>query len=68
MWFRLNRANQTYSFPILLCEEILPSPVFYATITPLFSWVLIKKLIIDPIRQEQHLRNKEKQKQANKSR
>ncbi|KAK6620360.1 hypothetical protein RUM44_006761 [Polyplax serrata] len=65
---KLNRANQTYSFPILLCEEVLPSPIFYATITPLFTWVLLKKLVIDPVKKEQHLRNKEKQKQANRTR
>lgn len=65
---KLNRANQTYSFPILLCEEIMPSPIFYATITPLLTWLIVKKLIIDPIKREQTLRTKEKQKEANRTR
>lgn len=66
--FRLSRRNQVYNFPILLSEEVMPSPLFYATVTPLFAWLLIKKLVIDPIKREQQLKTKEKQKEANKNR
>lgn len=65
---RLNRANQTYSFPILLCEEIMPSPIFYATVTPMLTWLIVKRLIIDPIKRDETQRNKEKQKEANRTR
>ncbi|KAL0268402.1 UNVERIFIED_CONTAM: hypothetical protein PYX00_010358 [Menopon gallinae] len=65
---KLSRRNQVYNFPILLSEEVMPSPIFYATVTPLFAWLLIKKLVIDPIKREQRLKTKEKQREANKNR
>ncbi|XP_012264021.2 dnaJ homolog subfamily C member 11 [Athalia rosae] len=65
---RLTRASQTYSFPIHLCEEVIPAPIFYATVGPLITWAVIKKLIIDPVVREQKEREKEKQKELNKSR
>lgn len=66
--YRLTRANQTYVFPIHLCEEVLPSPVFYATVTPLIMYAVLKKLIIDPVAAEQKARDKERQREANKNR
>lgn len=65
---KLTRANQTYVFPIHLCEEVLPSPVFYATVTPLIMYAVLKKLVIDPVVAEQKARDKERQKEANKNR
>ncbi|XP_046423389.1 dnaJ homolog subfamily C member 11 isoform X1 [Neodiprion pinetum] len=65
---KLSRASQTYSFPIHLCEEVVPAPVFYATVVPLITWTVIKKLIIDPVVREQKERDKEKQKELNKTR
>ncbi|KYN37704.1 DnaJ like protein subfamily C member 11 [Trachymyrmex septentrionalis] len=65
---RLSRASQAYTFPIHLCDEILPAPVFYATVAPIITWTVIKKLIIDPIAKERTEREKEKQKEMNKSR
>nr|CAD7411147.1 unnamed protein product [Timema cristinae] len=64
----LSRANQTYNFPIHLCEEVLPSPVFYATVTPVIVWAVLKRLVIDPMVREQKERDKEKQREVNKSR
>lgn len=64
----MSRGSQVYSFPIHLCEEILPSPIFYATIAPLITWALVKKLIVDPIARETAQREKEKQREANKAR
>ncbi|KDR18967.1 dnaJ homolog subfamily C member 11 isoform X2 [Zootermopsis nevadensis] len=65
---KLSRANQTYMFPIHLSDELIPSPVFYATVTPVVIWAVVKKLIVDPIVLEQKQRDKEKQRELNKTR
>ncbi|PNF16476.1 DnaJ subfamily C member 11 [Cryptotermes secundus] len=65
---KLSRANQTYIFPIRLSDELIPSPVFYATVTPVIVWAVVKKLIVDPIVHEQKKRDKEKQRELNKTR
>ncbi|XP_028049704.1 dnaJ homolog subfamily C member 11 isoform X2 [Monomorium pharaonis] len=65
---RLSRASQAYTFPIHLCDEVLPAPVFYATVAPIITWTVIKKLVIDPIVKERTEREKEKQRELNKSR
>ncbi|EFN68171.1 DnaJ-like protein subfamily C member 11 [Camponotus floridanus] len=65
---RLSRASQSYTFPIHLCDEVLPAPVFYATVAPIITWTVIKKLIIDPVVKERKEREKEKQRELNKSR
>lgn len=64
---RLSRGSQSYSFPIHLCDEVFPAPVFYATVAPLITWTIVKKFIIDPVLKEQKERNKEKQRELNKS-
>lgn len=53
---RLNRASQTYMFPILLSEELLPSAIFYGTITPLVSWYVLQTFVIKPYTQRQKKR------------
>jgi DnaJ family protein C protein 11 len=65
---KLNRANQTYTFPVRLSDEIIPSSVFYATVTPVIIWAVVKKLIVDPIVHEQKERDKVKQRELNKAR
>ncbi|XP_011310505.1 dnaJ homolog subfamily C member 11 isoform X1 [Fopius arisanus] len=65
---KLMRASQTYLLPISLCEDVLPAPVFYATVAPLITWTFVKKLIIDPVVKEQKEREREKQKELNKAR
>lgn len=45
---RLNRASQTYLFPIHLTDQLLPSAVFYATVGPLVMYLAVQKLIIIP--------------------
>ncbi|XP_050306839.1 dnaJ homolog subfamily C member 11 [Anthonomus grandis grandis] len=62
---RLSRANQVYSFPIHLCEEIMPSPVFYATVVPLILYVVVKKGVVEPFLKEEKSKKLEKQKQNN---
>lgn len=65
---RLSRASQAYTFPIHLCDEVLPAPIFYATVAPIITWTVIKKLVIDPVVKEWTEREKEKQRELNKSR
>ncbi|CAH1183672.1 unnamed protein product [Phaedon cochleariae] len=62
---RLTRASQTYSFPIHLCEEIMPAPVFYATVVPLVVYVVVKKGFVEPFLKEEKSKKVEKQKQNN---
>ncbi|KAM7312411.1 dnaJ homolog subfamily C member 11 isoform X2 [Ixodes scapularis] len=50
---KLNRASQTYMFPILLSEEPLPSAIFYGTITPLVGWYILQTFVIVPYTERQ---------------
>lgn len=54
-----------YSFPIHLCEEVMPSPIFYATVLPLAIYVVVKKGFVEPFLREQLLKRLEKKKQEN---
>ena len=45
---RLNRASQTYFFPIYLTDQLLPSAVFYATEGPLLLYFALHRLVIRP--------------------
>uniref|UniRef100_A0A9J7XQN8 DnaJ homolog subfamily C member 11 n=1 Tax=Cyprinus carpio carpio TaxID=630221 RepID=A0A9J7XQN8_CYPCA len=45
---KLNRASQTYFFPIHLTDQLLPSAVFYATVGPLVFYLAIQRLVIRP--------------------
>uniref|UniRef100_A0A6M2DIU2 Putative molecular chaperone dnaj superfamily n=1 Tax=Xenopsylla cheopis TaxID=163159 RepID=A0A6M2DIU2_XENCH len=65
---KLVRASQTYLFPIHLCEEVIPSPIFYGTVVPLLGWMLLKRFIVEPMQQEQKDREMEKAREANKTR
>lgn len=62
---RLNRASQTYMFPILLSEELLPSAIFYGTITPLVSWYVLQTFVIKPYTQRQKKREAERARETN---
>lgn len=50
---RLNRASQTYLFPIHLTDQLLPSAVFYATVGPLVIYLAVQKLVITPYMRSQ---------------
>jgi len=65
---KFTRASHIYLFPIHLCEEVLPSPIFYATITPLIVFGVTKKLIIDPINNERLKNKRQRQKDNYKNR
>uniref|UniRef100_A0A0K8TCV3 DnaJ subfamily C member 11 n=2 Tax=Lygus hesperus TaxID=30085 RepID=A0A0K8TCV3_LYGHE len=65
---RLTRATQNYLIPIQLCDEVLPSPVFYATVTPLLAYAIVKKLIIDPMKNEEIATKRQRQKDTYRNR
>ncbi|XP_038216750.1 dnaJ homolog subfamily C member 11 isoform X2 [Zerene cesonia] len=58
-------ASQTIVVPIHLCEEVIPAPVFYATVVPVVSWLMLKKLILDPITREKQERDRQRSLEAN---
>ncbi|XP_019878016.1 dnaJ homolog subfamily C member 11 [Aethina tumida] len=62
---RLTRASQVYSFPIHLCEEIMPAPVFYASVVPIVVYIVVKKGFVEPFLREEKSKKVEKQKQNN---
>lgn len=64
---RITRAQQTYFFPIHLCEEPRLIPSVYATVTPLIVWLAVKKLIVDPFVREQKEKHIERQREINKN-
>jgi DnaJ family protein C protein 11 len=45
---KLIRGNQSYIFPVLLSDEVLPTAIFYGTVCPLLAYFCAKTLIIDP--------------------
>lgn len=66
--YRINRARQSYIFPIQLCEEPRLMPSVYAVITPLVVYFTVKKLIVEPFIKEQKEKKIEKQREVNKNR
>ncbi|XP_023603053.1 dnaJ homolog subfamily C member 11 isoform X2 [Myotis lucifugus] len=60
---KLNRASQTYFFPIHLTDQLLPSAVFYATVGPLVVYFAMHRLIIKPYLRAQKERELEKQRE-----
>ncbi|XP_055926160.1 dnaJ homolog subfamily C member 11-like [Argiope bruennichi] len=65
---KITRANQTFLFPIMLSEELIPSAVFYGTAAPVLGWFILKVLYIDPYHERQKRRETEKFKEANAQR
>ncbi|XP_017835780.1 dnaJ homolog subfamily C member 11 isoform X1 [Drosophila busckii] len=66
--FKILRSNQSYVFPIHLSDEIVPAAVFYATVTPVIAWFLIKKSIMDPMEAERKSMEVERTKRQNEQR
>ncbi|XP_042899437.1 dnaJ homolog subfamily C member 11 [Parasteatoda tepidariorum] len=62
---KVTRANQSYIFPILLSEEVLPSAIFYGTAVPIVGWYMLKVCFIDPYNKRQKQKESEKNKEAN---
>ncbi|XP_013866378.1 dnaJ homolog subfamily C member 11a [Austrofundulus limnaeus] len=63
----LNRASQTYFFPIHLTDQLLPSAVFYATVGPLVLYLTIQHLVIRPYLRAQKEEELEKQRESSAS-
>ncbi|KAM6219450.1 dnaJ homolog subfamily C member 11 [Rhynchocyon petersi] len=61
---KLNRASQTYFFPIHLTDQLLPSAVFYATVGPLVMYFALHRLIIKPYLRAQKEKELEKQRES----
>ncbi|XP_034651680.1 dnaJ homolog subfamily C member 11 [Drosophila subobscura] len=66
--FKIIRSNQSYVFPIHLSDEIVPAAVFYASVTPVIAWFLIKKTIMDPMDAERKSVEVERTKRQNEQR
>ncbi|KAM9830920.1 dnaJ homolog subfamily C member 11a isoform X1 [Syngnathus typhle] len=64
---KLNRASQTYLFPVHLTDQLLPSAVFYATVGPLVVYLAVRQLVIQPYVRAQKERDLEKQRQSSAS-
>lgn len=64
---KLNRASQTYFFPIHLTDQLLPSAVFYATAGPLIIYVAMHRLIIKPYLEAQKEKELEKHRENSAS-
>ncbi|XP_064423781.1 dnaJ homolog subfamily C member 11 [Latimeria chalumnae] len=64
---KLNRASQTYFFPIHLTDQLLPSAVFYATVGPLVIYFAMQKLLINPYLRAQKEKDLEKQRESSAS-
>ncbi|XP_003471500.1 dnaJ homolog subfamily C member 11 [Cavia porcellus] len=60
---KLNRASQTYFFPIHLTDQLLPSAVFYATVGPLVVYFAMHRLVIKPYLRAQKEKELEKQRE-----
>ncbi|KPJ09171.1 DnaJ-like subfamily C member 11 [Papilio machaon] len=58
-------SSQTIVVPMHLCDEVMPSPVFYATVVPLVSWLVLKKMVLDPIAKERQERERQRSMEAN---
>ncbi|KAF4519915.1 hypothetical protein B566_EDAN008291 [Ephemera danica] len=65
---RIVRANYTFSFPIHLSEELVPAAIFYGTVTPVLAWLIVKSAIIDPYVAKQKAKERERHREANRSR
>lgn len=64
---KLNRASQTYFFPIHLTDQLLPSAVFYATVGPLVFYLAMQRLVILPYLSAQKEQELEKQRESSSS-
>ncbi|XP_049631282.1 dnaJ homolog subfamily C member 11 [Suncus etruscus] len=64
---KLNRASQTYFFPIHLTDQLLPSAIFYATAGPLVLYFAMHRLVIKPYLRAQKEKELEKQRESTAS-
>lgn len=62
LYCRLTRYNQSYNFPILLSEQILPNSIFYGTFVPLLGYYCFKRFVID-----RYLKSKKEEEEQSKA-
>ncbi|CAF1397683.1 unnamed protein product [Adineta ricciae] len=56
---KFNRGSQVFTIPLPLSKEILPSAIFYATVTPVLAYFVLDRFVIQPyIRLEQEREQK----------
>uniref|UniRef100_A0A182QHK4 J domain-containing protein n=1 Tax=Anopheles farauti TaxID=69004 RepID=A0A182QHK4_9DIPT len=65
---KIIRSTQTYLFPIHLSEEVIPAAIFYATVTPLLTYFVLKKMVFDPMNEATKQKNIERVKETNSTR
>lgn len=65
---KIIRSNQSYVFPIHLSDEIVPAAVFYASVTPIIAWFVVKKAIMDPMEADRKSIEVERSKRQNEQR
>lgn len=58
-------CSQTFVLPVHLCDEVMVSPVYYASVIPLISWLLVKSLILDPIAKDTLAKKRQRIMEAN---
>lgn len=49
----VNRGFQSFMLPVHLSHEIVPSAIFYGTVTPLIVYYVARKLVLDPYMKRQ---------------
>jgi DnaJ family protein C protein 11 len=59
------RGSQTFTFPLQLSQDIIPSAIFYATIAPVLGYLILDRLVIRPYnRFEQEREQKKREDEA----
>ncbi|UJR26249.1 hypothetical protein I4U23_007589 [Adineta vaga] len=54
------RGSQTFTFPLQISNEIIPSAVFYATTAPVLAYFIFDRLIIRPFTRSEREREQKK--------
>ncbi|CAF0936200.1 unnamed protein product [Rotaria sordida] len=54
------RGNQTFTIPLPLSQDVLPSAIFYATIVPTLAYLVLDRLIIQPFARSEQEREQKK--------
>ncbi|CAF4232563.1 unnamed protein product [Rotaria magnacalcarata] len=57
---KFTRGSQVFSIPLPLAKDVLPSAIFYATITPTLVYLVLDRLIIQPFVRLEHEREQKK--------
>jgi len=62
---RAVRSSQNFVCHFHLSDEILPKPIFYATVMPILAFISVKVLVINPFVERENLKEIEKAKAEN---